>query len=156
MTKQKYEALLQQIQNYGQHDLEQRLTHSQQDEAYEQMLSLQTASERVLNLLAPRQPLSTRLSLALQIMLKRSQLYQSYTSRELALSQSGLTSIQQQAHALELWQEREDQLVLLPQMPDLSLDEQERVLQELMRQAVEVYVNQSLEQMKLHFHFEAA
>ncbi len=156
MAKQIFESLINEVQNYGLQDLEKRLTHQKQNEVYDQMLRLQTARERVLDLLAPEQPLNARLSMALQIMLKRSQTYQLYNSRELALNQSALTTPEQETIVISLRQEREEHLAKLPHMPELSLSEQERVLQALMRQAVELYVDQSLEQMKIHFHFDAA
>ena len=156
MARIKFETLLNEVQDFGRHNLEQRLTHQKQDEVYDQMVRLQTARERVLDLLSPEQPMLPHLEYALQIMHRRSQIYQLFNARELALSNSGLSVFEQRNHGQELWQEREDHLAQLPEMPELSLSEQERVLQELMRQAVELYVDQSLEQMKIHFHFDAA
>ena len=148
--------MLNQIQGYMLNDIEQNLTQQTQDQIYEQMIHLQQAREKVFELLPVPTTLSERLQHSLALMIKRSEIAQRFARREVALDQSGLEAGEKAQRLISLRNQRDECLNELPVLPALSLEEQERLLQELMRQAVNQYVEQSLEQMQLNFHFEVA
>lgn len=135
------------------HHLQQK---RRQDENYQQMVDLKLAHDRYLAHLDRRSEWSPEQTATLELLLKKADLSQRHVQRRQALESQDLTPQQRHALLSQLEADFQNELVLFTDLPALTLQEHEEVLQELYRRAVHQFVDQKLEQMQIHFHFEIA
>lgn len=131
-------------------------SQQKQEAIYAEMIRLSEVRDRVLAMLPPPRAQSSRLRRAIQALLNQGEIRQRYQERLAALYYAGLTHRdcqQQQAHLLR---QQERELANLPSLPLLSLEEQACLQQEILRFLINQYVDQTLEQLKIHLHFQSA
>ncbi|MGV3524751.1 MAG: hypothetical protein ACO1RX_11015 [Candidatus Sericytochromatia bacterium] len=138
-------------------ELQTRLNRSVPAQSPQQQLQqLEHTRSQLLARLPEISPLSLRLQQALGRALQEAELEHQFSQRRRDLNERRQDPVTR-AQAMQTLEARyHQQRALLPVGPELSLEEQEQLLQALMRHAAEQYVDQALQQLRSRIERSAA
>lgn len=138
-------------------ELQTQLKHSAPEQSPQQQLQqLERSRTQLLARLPQITPLSLRLQQALGRALQEAELEHQFSQRRRDLNERRQDPVTR-AQAMQTLEARyHQQRALLSISPQLSLEEQEQLLQALMRHAAEQYLDQALQQLRFRIERTAA
>lgn len=138
-------------------ELQNRLNHSVPGQSPQQQLQqIENTRTQLLARLPEISPLSLRLQQALGRALQEAELEHQFSQRRRDLNERQQDPVSR-AQAMQTLEARyHQQRALLPVSSPLSLEEQEQLLQALMRHAAEQYLDQALQQLRFRIERTAA